>query len=382
MFDQSKDHSLKDFIGHKYSSIVSFHTPVSTEGGRVPEHAILDADATLDGEKVSAILYSNYIATIYGETLETLSYQSGDTITIDVNFEYIKYTVNPTLTDTASGYFSVSTNPGTDHSKILKDLTIDTTGNQNSHKIDYYAYAGYEFDTEAFKIKATYNALTKEQTLSEYNPTTLTLSVGEAQAYTLTLDADWLIDNFYSLVCNNYDVEATNLGIISINTKKIDFTFGYKLFDGTTTSNKGIIGEITRTLEDNENNIGETIEGLVSSQLTTSADKGDIIRYADVDYALLTSMLYCENIDPYNTDLQNNLARYPFKLDKSKIANDKLLLTSSAISFMTGAEDGIILPLAKRALYVLLDVRPILELKVTLVDDSNFTDNPMISARV
>ena len=376
--DQSKDHSEDNFIGYRYLSITATHTPKNNQ-------------ETVKSPIFDQVTYSDYDANALDADIEDLNYRTGDIITINVAFEPIKYDLDIVLSQYKHGW--INANNQTNNTAVIH-ITNATVGYETV--IKYFAYAGYEFDTEAIKFTPRGGSYAK---LATYNNTNLNLtnnvtgSTSLTQEYNFVMNGAWLRKYFYDKVCTDYSVQdqtgadggAGLMGTISIETTKIQFKIGYELLDST---NGGILNDSTIMSSIDKQVIGNVINSVIGSMPNLSSDLGfNCIKYNEVNYAILSSVLYYRaNVEGYSADK----TMYPFLLDLSTL-KDQLVLSEDAnnannlnkiIATSQFGYNGKIVPADARTLSVLIEVRELLEITLTLKDAGIFKSDSSISATI
>ena len=312
----------------------------------------------------------NYEDVVGADAIKDLDLSNGEIITLDFNFEPIKYELTIKVGDTTQSEFDLKYN-GT-VTRGYKEYTINnlTVDSQAKYEILTHIFAGYKLQEEAF-------TLDNGKTLQKY------VDGGDyIQDYSLKKDksyfyGDWLKTYLY-INDSDWTVDATqNLGTITINTGVIDFNFGLKLYDSYSEeilNPKNTITCVGNCDEDCECN--SKID-LVSSNKTPIIklfkDGENYFCYYDDDndattenrYALLSSRMFFPK--DYLTQKNNYYKTYNFLLKNGEIS--QYTITSDLIKKMVNNYDnGKIIKVEDRNLYMLLEVRPIIEIKLKAKD--------------
>ena len=312
----------------------------------------------------------NYEDVVGADAIKDLDLSNGEIITLDFNFEPIKYELTIKVGNTTQSEFDLKYN-GT-VTRGYKEYTINnlTVDSQAKYEILTHIFAGYKLQEEAF-------TLDNGKTLQKY------VDGGDyIQDYSLKKDksyfyGDWLKTYLY-INDSDWTVDATqNLGTITINTGVIDFNFSLKLYDSYSEeilNPKNTITCVGNCDEDCECN--SKID-LVSSNKTPIIklfkDGENYFCYYDDDndattenrYALLSSRMFFPK--DYLTQKSNYYKTYNFLLKNGEIS--QYTITSDLIKKMVNNYDnGKIIKVEDRNLYMLLELRPIIEIKLKAKD--------------
>ena len=376
IFDQSQDPTamatglFDDMIGYKFSKSL-VHKVVTTSGQEVAGKEFF-GDANENNP---------YVYSLDAETIENKEYSNENIIQVYVQFERIVYDLTFQIDNKFAGEFSVLSN-GTSSGYKTK-LILNNVSVQNVYKMDYFAYAGFKLENNAFVI---HNGISTS-TLQTYNENENNIS----QTYLITggyyknssnnpdnsLDGTWLRLYFYSDY-TDYDVLNTNIGTLVIETCPIEFTFGVKIYDDSNLDHlaEGHIietpSEYDVALSLNETT-GVATTPAIYTYLNNELGFYYYISTEDVNYALLSSRMFFPKNHISTTD--NFYTTYSFLLTEKPI--NQSALTSTHLSYMvTNFEQGKIISVNDRNIYIMLEVRKLLAVDMSvaqLENDSNST---------
>jgi len=374
VYDQSKDPDsmatgdFDDMIGYKFNQNL-VQSIVTTEG-------VVRDDAK---EFFGHVNDDQYSYSIDAEGVKDKEYQNKDVICIAVCFERIKYTVNFEIDNVKAGELSVTENKSI--SGLNTTFTLDNVSVQNNYKIDYYAYAGYKLESDAFVIR---NGLS-DYTLQSYNENTGNI----VQDYVLTknfygdstLDGTWLRLYFYKDYID-YDVNRTTVGTLFVMTCPIDFTLGIKIYDPTDSAFATNDYIIETPISFNTSFIlqeftGEGLTPEIYTYLTT--ETYNFYHYKStslVPYALISSRMFYPK-DP-TTQIDNFYLTYSFLLNKQP-KNQAKLISNNLSSMVENFEEGKIISISDRNIYIMLEVRKLLTIDMRVAQLEHDTNGSIRS---
>ncbi len=358
IYDQSKDVALMEsgsadeMIGYKYSGKTE---QVVNDGS---------ADITDVFKKNSTNDYL-YLATY--TDIVSKDYKATSTFEIVISFDKIIYSLVFKIDNSVAGEFNIQTNKvnsGYKTQYTLNDIVVE-----NYYKVDYYAFAGFKLQQNAFVMNSLPSAL---QTYDDYNIN---------QEYVLTkradnlLDGTWLRECYYTYNASNYPVNNANLGILTIQTEVIEFNYGVIIYDETDTAKeKGIV----ETFEDGtfslDYSTGKGVAKEIGAYLTNN--NKDFWYYKSLDgqdYALLSSRMLIPSNPTSTTNNFYNI--YDFKLLTKPLS--KSTITSNDLAYyVDNFEDGKIIAVEDRNVFVVLEVRKLYTITMqVLAEDENDSNN-------
>lgn len=388
IYDQSRDHSYDSFIGHKYIGFALKHDNNA--------HVTYDVNAGYTIPTFTADYIEN-----------TMDVEDNDNLIAVVDFAKIKYDLRIKMNDTNAGTFTYK-NLATavnKYSNITYDVTNLTVG--STFTITYNALVGYEYDENAI-IFVTTNGI-EEKVFYIYSDSivaenNLLLENGEIlHQVTFKIDGAWLREYYYDNTNSEYsDYRVDNIkadtfmtpanygmGVIVINTDYIDFGYQVKIFDSynntdvetvtidnqeswnLVTEHNGVIGgislsELFKQLSesDDETKIADQDGNIYVGYVSTSGNK----------YALMLS--YAFNPSKHNDKRMHSL-NYSFPLlENNKSSIEKTFaINQETLSNMVKTSAGLILPNNSeyRTIYMVLEVREIVELDLSIERDGNDT---------
>ncbi len=384
--DQSKDPkamhtgSFDEMIGYKYSG-----------------------EITQSSEKVDKALFNistGYNFDIGKDDVADIGYENGEKITITVPFEKIVYKVKFEIDDKNAGEFEVYSNLVS--SAYQKEpYTLENRVVGDTIQVSYFSFAGYALEYKAFIITNKANSVVAG-TLQEYDEEGYKQSVDAgnenlaliSQKYILSkgegetsLNAEWLRKFFYNDYETNpdsYNVTFTDLGTITIKTDPIEFKLDIKVYE----SNDGVDPwELIETTEnfatfkfESGNGYGFTAKfdsclksdlGFFYYQHSETVGEGDNKEEVTTNYALLSSrMFFPAN---YTKTNDNHYTQYDFLLENAP--DKQFKLNPNILSYMVNNYSrGVIIPSSNRQIYIMLEVRELLEITMkvqALANDTN-----------
>lgn len=354
--DQSKDPTAMasgdydDMIGYKFSkNINQTITTVGTTNTDV-------FSASEDGY--------DYAST--EDVVASKGYDGGSTFKISAYFEKIIYSLKFTIDNVKAGEYNIQYNQLFTGYKTgvyeLTNMSVD-----NFYEVSYFAFAGYKLQNDSFVY---YNRKITDKLQNFVDGAEN--EDDRSQVYTLIaedgnkFDGVWLRENFYNSWFA-YPVDEVELGTITIQTEAIEFNYGLKIYDETDPSAdaNGIIKEIdkgTFSLVDGSGNIEAIGTHLTDSYIDNYTDEENKFYYYkldDVKYALLSSRMYVPSNMLSTND--NSYTIHDFLL-KTKPTTEIVLTSSNLGLFVRNYEDGKIIPVDCRDIYVMLEVRKLYEI--------------------
>jgi len=356
VYDQSKDivamntANYDDMIGFKFSKELS----------QAPKELFEEA---VDG--------NDYQYKMTAEEIEGKHFKNHEAFEIDVCFERIVYSLTAEIDKVKAGGFAIQQNGGTKQYKTR--TTINTVAVQNSYLIDYYAYAGFKLQNNAFIY---YNGASEGVALLTYNEGEAIVNDRSAQSYRMTkryygnntLDGTWLREYFYSAY-TDYDVENTTLGLITINTDAIVFDYAVKVRDESDVSlrENAYILEVPDDYKTTFSLDRDSGKGLTPEMSTYVTDENLGFYYynslSDVDYALISSKLHYPANPTANDDCL--FATYSFLLTEQPI-NQYEIMSTHIGRMVENFEEGKIISFDDRQLYFVLEVRKLFTVQMAV----------------
>ncbi len=350
VYDQSKAYdsfagttAFDNMIGYRYSGL----TQIASKKGELTLFSSL-----------------NYEDIVGADAIKDAGLANGEIITLDFNFEPIKYKLIIKVGDESQSEFNLSFN-GTitrGHKEYtINNLTVDS---QAKYEILTHIFAGYKLQADAFildngSLLQTYvdsGDYVQDYVLKK----NMSYFYGDwLKAYFYINDSDWTVD------------EEQDLGTLTIQTEAIDFNFGLKLYDSYSETILNPTDSVICVQHSNSCSCEVSKINLVSSNKTPIInlynDGGNYFCYYDHDnntdtenrYALLSSRMFFPK--DYSTQKDNYYRTYNFLLKNGVIS--QFVIDSSKIQKMVNNYDsGKIIKAEDRYLYMLLEVRPIIEL--------------------
>ncbi|MBO5955023.1 MAG: hypothetical protein J6Q13_03560, partial [Clostridia bacterium] len=398
VYDQSQDSEamstgfFDEMIGYKFSGKVDGEV---REGASVVEKSLL----------FSAENATNYVFSLNEDEVEAKDYVNGAEIDINVYFEKIVYNINFEIDNVKAGEFNVQAN--TQFSGYKTKYTLNNMIVDDYYSVNYYAYAGFKLQEDAFVL----NNGKSVSTLKTYDDANV---LADSQDYTLTTAnvtpdfyGTWLRLYFY----NDYDlypVDKTNIGTIIIKTEAIEFVYGVKIYDETNTTladDNYILETFYYVVDESGNPVldsggklqrtTEMVEGTTYATISLDEKTGikavynvntyltkenlDFWYYNSLggtNYALLSSRMWFPN-NQTTTTKNSFYTTYEFLIDSENGPEDKFELSTYILEYMVdNYEDGKIISNNDRNIYIMLEVRRLLEIdmRVGVLDkDTNST---------
>lgn len=364
--DQSKDvnamrsGNFDEMIGYKFKKSM---------------HTLRPIFATEAGDLITESSQYTYAATAPG--IEDLDYANLSNIKIDFYFDYIIYNMDIKIDNAKAGEFNTRT--GSSYSGYKTSYTLQNMKVGNFHQVEYYAYAGFEFEDSAFVIRHTTGANVfampgiELQSYADSQDQIYTISKGAN-----TLNGTWLREYIYNYIYTDYALDGTTLGTMCIMTCSIEFNYGIKIYDETDTafaSNGYIIETIDglTTLQLSDDNVATDLTRSVGDDL---AYNGQFYYYESIEtinYALLSTRLYYPG--DYLTKNNNYYVTYSFLLTTQP--DRQYEISSYHLAYMVNNfEGGKIIANDDRNIYMLFEVRKLysIDMKVERVaNDTNST---------
>ena len=369
IYDQSKDAKsmasgqFDDMIGYKYADNII--QKVTNQTGTT------EKDLFDDHVENNKYKYFNDASSIKDK-----NYKNKDIIEIYVEFDRIIYNLNLNVDNTIAGAFAVETNGSLSQYNTSYHLTNMAV--QNMYKLDYFAYAGFKLEENAFVYLNGQSTLTLQQYLEDEGQIDEQYVLTQNYYQDGTLDGRWLRRYFY-VDYTDYALSRTDLGTIQIMTCPIEFILGVKVYDDSDVNfvQAGSIIETT-TEYDQALSLNEaTGKGLTPEVYNYLTNEDYNFYYysstEEIDYALLSTRMYFPK--NHTTEIDNFYLTYSFLLNVKPV--NQFELTSMQLAQMVNNfEEGKIISVNDRNIYIMLEVRKLLTVTMRVAElshDSNST---------
>lgn len=390
-FDQSKDPQsmdegdFDDIIGYKFSKTINQKldgTLLETDK-RVFTEDSLNVNPTFKHSTLSQeIGMEDYAYTAEAKHIEDLGFINKQKIQIELEFEKILYSMDIKIDEGYAGHLNLKINGVSIGQGDFTSCALSGIKVYDTYNLNYYAYAGYKLQNDAFVIYVEPNKNMNKVILQRYNEASVT-DENLQQNYLITknfyganqFDGTWLREVFYQYN-TGYEVDLINIGQMMIYTEVIEFNFGLKLYDSTQVGNEFFetrdCGEILKL----NKSTGRTLTNKISNYL--DVDKYGFYVYISedgVDYALLNSRLYF----PHDSLTQDGKQYTTYSFLLVNEPTNKFDIVSSILeSMVINFENGVIISPKdnNRDIFLMLEVRKLLkiDLKVAkMKHDTNET---------
>lgn len=380
VYDQSQDANamatgfFDEMIGYKFKKQISGEV---VEKGEVVNKPNLFGNA----DAGNAFVYTVKADEIDNEDKNKgKGYITGAQIKVGVHFEKIIYNLNFEIDSVYAGDFNVQANSAFSGAKT--SYKQENMSVENFYEVEYCALAGFKLQQNAFvldngiaiKLLKSYNDDAPEENAQVYRLTTPNVA--------RNLYGTWLRLYYYCSHLNyGYnDSGSTSLGTLIIQTEAIMFTYGVKVYDETDDSkiNENYIIETPEKFSTTlalSKVTGSVLTPKVSTYLT-DVDYGFwyyVYEDGSVDYALLSTRMYVPR--NYLTQKNNHWTTYNFLLTNEP-TNMFVLTSAELIHMVENFESGKIITKDNRNIFIMLEVRKLLEVKMSvekLDKDTNST---------
>lgn len=301
---------------------------------------------------------------------DNVELESGDEIVVNLLFEPISYSIDIGMTNADAGEMHI-TNKAGEQVKTKNLYTLADIKRDNSFDIYYYAYAGYGLANDSFVVEG--------QSLQQYDDANATKA---DQTYKFVLSGAWL--RLYYYKNGPYTTAAQDLGDLLANIVLLNFNVKYMAFNDATATDNGAENAAQNALNYNDGNYNSVMDGwqlgkgltwTLTEAYANDAQGNFATYYYNFDgtmYAILSSWAR----QPKSISNRSMFAsKYDFLLTSKPVEN--YTISSDNLFNMVDTDKGVIVPSAKRVVYLAMKVMPIYKIEMQIgayANDTNCTE--------